>query len=334
MENVGKALVSVIVPIYNVEKFLDRCLNSISEQTFRQIEILLIDDGSTDNSKIVCQKHVNADKRMKYFYKKNGGLSDARNYGLDMATAEYVVFIDSDDYVEKNFVEKLYTTAIKDATDVVVAGFSWDFECGDKMFDVSLHDDNTIISGRELLKRVLEYKDGYGYVVAWNKLYKRKLFDSEKFPYGKLYEDEFINYRLFWNVKSISLVDIPLYHYVQRSGSIKNSSLSFKNLDTQREFYVDRIDFYRQKDRNLYDLSNSKYRKWIIGIIYKNRKNLSGEYLNKLQKDFRKSVKEERSSSRNKSFKDLSMDIVGYFSIKLASFMRYKIIGLKRRKNE
>ena len=172
--------ISIIVPIYNVEKWIDRCLSSIQKQSYEDFEVLLVDDGSSDNSDDICKNYTVRDKRFKYFKKINGGLSDARNYGIDRAEGKYLIFIDGDDYVEKNYVEKLYRTITKYATDVAICGFS------NVNADGILIDKNTlpmtdekILTGREVFELSFDYKNlGWSLGCAWNKIYKATLFLS------------------------------------------------------------------------------------------------------------------------------------------------------------
>lgn len=314
-------LVSVIVPIYNVEKFLEKCLLSIKNQTFRNYEVLLIDDGSTDNSKKICEDFVKNDNRMKYFYKQNGGLSDARNYGLKYAKGNYLVFVDSDDYLEESFLATLYDGITKNNAEVSVCSFCLNDEKGNKLLDLSLNDSDAIIDGRELLRRTTEYENGYSYTVVWNKMYRRELFKDLKFKYGRLYEDEWISHHLYLNVKKVYLIDIPLYHYVQRQKSITNSSLDFNKLNTQREFQLDRINLYRDKDEYLYQLANANYRSWIVSMVYRHKNLLTKDYIKKLQLDFRKSVKVVKKDTKQSVSRKI-VSFLGYHNIMVASFLK------------
>lgn len=262
--------ISVIVPVYNVEKYLNKCIDSILSQKLSNYELLLIDDGSTDSSSEICKTFALQDHRIKYFRKENGGLSDARNFGIERAVAKYIVFIDSDDYIDSDYLVSLYTAIVNNDADVAMCGFKFVNDKYDLIDRVSVSDfeeDKKVISGKNLLRNVFK-KNGHVFVVVWNKIYKRKLFDTVKFEKGRLYEDEYINFKLFWNVQKIALVDKQNYNYVQRNGSIKNSKISKKKIIDIFEIYQRRMEFYKLKDDNLYHLANVAYRKLLLRIYY------------------------------------------------------------------
>lgn len=262
--------ISVIVPVYNVEKYLNKCIDSILSQKLSNYELLLIDDGSTDSSSEICKTFALQDHRIKYFRKENGGLSDARNFGIERAVAKYIVFIDSDDYIDSDYLASLYTAIVNNDADVAMCGFKFvndKYDLIDRVAVSDFEEDKKVISGKNLLRNVFK-KNGYVFVVVWNKIYKRKLFDTVKFEKGRLYEDEYINFKLFWNVQKIALVDKQNYNYVQRNGSIINSKISKKKIIDIFEMYQRRMEFYKLKDDNLYHLANVAYRKFLLGMYY------------------------------------------------------------------
>lgn len=205
--------VSVIVPVYNVEKYLGRCLNSLLEQTLDDLEIIVIDDGSTDSSSAIAEKYsMKYPNKLQLYRKQNGGLSDARNYGMQFVRGEYVAFLDSDDYVEKDTYRKLYSTAKKACKKVVVCGYTkeWDSRC-----------ESVVESGYESIEEYL----AYGETIAWNKIYKWEWLKKTEvfFPEGLRYEDmEFFPCMLsnLDSLDDIGFVCEPLIHYTQRSDSI------------------------------------------------------------------------------------------------------------------
>lgn len=224
--------VSVIVPIYNVEKYLEKCINSLLSQTLEDIQIILVNDGSKDNSGNIakeCEK--NNKNRIIYVEKENGGLSDARNYGLKYATGDFIAFLDSDDYIEKNAYEEMYNKAIEENADYVECDFIWEFPNKirvDKQYPYK--------NKKEMLSFVR--------VVAWNKLIKRQLIidNNLEFPKGLRYEDVEFTYKLIPFVNKFAYVDKPFIHYVQREGSIANvqnerTAEIFTVLDNVIEFY-------------------------------------------------------------------------------------------------
>ena len=231
--------VSVIVPVYNVEKYIDKCLKSLVEQTLDDIEIIVVNDGSTDDSKKVIDNYIERyPEKIVYLEKKNGGLSDARNYGIPYAKGEYIAFLDSDDYVEKDIYEKMYEIAKKENSDMVECDFYWEYPNKTKK------DIGVIYSGQnEMLENVR--------VVAWNKLIKREILEISKiqFPKGYRYEDVEFTYKLIPYLNKVSFVKEPLIHYIQRPDSISNS----QNGRTKEIFAVLEhvLDFYKEK--NVYE---------------------------------------------------------------------------------
>ena len=224
--------VSVIVPIYNVEKYLEKCINSLLSQTLEDIQIILVNDGSKDNSGNIAKEYEKNNKdRVIYVEKENGGLSDARNYGLKYATGDFIAFLDSDDYIEKNAYEEMYNKAIEENADYVECDFIWEFHNKirvDKQYPYK--------NKKEMLSFVR--------VVAWNKLIKRQLITDNnlEFPKGLRYEDIEFTYKLIPFLNKFAYVDNPFIHYVQREGSIANvqnerTAEIFTVLDNVIEFY-------------------------------------------------------------------------------------------------
>lgn len=225
------SIVSIIVPVYNVEKYLKKCLDSIIKQTYENLEIILVDDGSTDSSGIICDEYALKDDRIKVIHKKNGGLSDARNVGIDNANGSYLCCIDSDDYVDEEMIQRLYNSVIANGADMSICNF----------LEV---DDNGIVLPKEqsgIMGDGVLYKNEFYspsnikyftvFTVAWNKLYKREIFDDIRYPYGKIHEDEFVVHKIFDKCNVISCVEKPMYYYLQRSNSIAHSKFSVRKLD-------------------------------------------------------------------------------------------------------
>lgn len=226
-------LISVIAPVYKVEKYLEKCIESIVNQTYRNLEIVLIDDGSPDNCPAICDNWSKKDNRIKVIHKKNGGLSDARNAGMEISTGEYIAFVDSDDWIESHYIEYLYqaiqeTNAEISACEVreVIDG-----EAAEPVLDEPLVFREN--SPKEAIEELLK---GCGFrAVAWNKLYKRSLLEGERFEVGRLHEDEFFSYRILDKASVLAFVDIPLYNYRQRLGSI---------MTTFTVYHLDALDAY------------------------------------------------------------------------------------------
>lgn len=258
--------VSVIVPVYNVEKWVARCIESILKQTFNNFEILLVNDGSTDNSLKICNEYQKVDSRINIINKKNGGLSDARNTGIKNAKGKYLIFIDSDDYVEKDYIEYLLNAVELQNADVAACEFNLVKESGSfiKKETFNIPGNLKNLTGIEFLN--YKYKPyGATCVVAWNKIYSRYLFDHISFKKGQYFEDDAILVPLFWNVAKVALVRKSLYNYVQREGSIMSTPLTQKKLQDRNNLYLNRIKFFKKKrNKRLYILAINECKDNII----------------------------------------------------------------------
>lgn len=223
-----RELISVIIPIYNVEPYLEKCINSIVNQTYSKLEIILVNDGSTDNCLKICKKYQDRDSRIIVVNKKNGGLSDARNCGIQKARGNYLFFVDSDDYVNINIINLLYNDLINGKCDISCCLFK-------KINENEIIDDDNILNKKrkvynshDAIEKLL-YQKGLTNS-AWGKLYKKELFDSIKFPVGDICEDLAIMYKLFALSNKISVNKSQYYYYLQRSDSIINSSFNEKRM--------------------------------------------------------------------------------------------------------
>ncbi len=250
-------LVSVIIPVYKVEDYLDRCVQSVVNQTYKNIEIILVDDGSPDNCPAMCDEWAEKDSRIKVIHKKNGGLSDARNYGLDAADGEYISFVDSDDYVADHMIQKLYDTMQTDKSDLAMTNYlCFDDNGSNFNYENKLPIQNGIINKEEAFKTLFgDYH--WHYVIACSKLYKRFLFDGFRFPYGKLHEDLHTTHLIFDKCSLISLVHEPLYYYYQNNSSITHV-YSIKRLDAV-DAYISRFDFFYKRQNYYCAAMNVKF---------------------------------------------------------------------------
>lgn len=227
-ERIMKPLVSIVIPVYNVEQFLDECVQSARKQTYRNLEIILVDDGSTDDSGKKCDNYENNDNRIRVIHKSNGGLSDARNVGIENATGEYIFFLDSDDILPNCAIEKLLNACLKNNADVSIAAMKkFSSRCPQKKSekDTAII---TAINRTETIRRML-LRDGFGHE-AWGKLYKIELWQYERFPKGKLYEDYATIYKVISKCQKSTIITEALYWYRVRSGSIMNSKLTLRNM--------------------------------------------------------------------------------------------------------
>ena len=220
-----KPLISVIVPVYKVEPYINRCVESIVNQTYKNLEIILVDDGSPDNCPKMCDEWAEKDNRLKVIHKQNGGLSDARNAGLDIASGKYVMYCDSDDWIEHDMIYLLLNTIEENNADVSRCGIITDFEDGSAS-ELSGNSEIKILSSKDemIIDLVMgDYLSG----VVWNKLYKYDIVNNIRFD-GKdgSSEDILYNFRVIQNAKSIACCDVPKYHYLIRERSITNSPFS------------------------------------------------------------------------------------------------------------
>lgn len=287
-------LISVIVPVYNVEEFLPRCMNSLLRQTYRNLEIILVDDGSTDNCSSLCDEFAKQDKRIKVIHKTNGGLSDARNAGMKVMTGEYVSFIDSDDWINIHFYEVLMDVMKKEDCDIVQCEREILYEeKGEFGSDIADYNVETY-EAKEALELLIEEKRFKQ--VVWNKLYKRENIRLE-FAKGKTNEDEFWTYRIFGEADKIAYVNVPMYYYFQREGSIINSLYSLKRLHAI-EALVERYQYMQDRypaltDKAAFSVYCACLYAYQMSIKYldKNDKRKACEYIKNVVKEFYPSKK-------------------------------------------
>ncbi|MGH4118119.1 glycosyltransferase [Clostridium sp.] len=222
-------LISIIVPIYKVETYIRKCVESITEQTYENIEIILVDDGSPDNCGIICEEYALKDKRIKVIHKENGGLSSARNVGLGVSSGEYIGFIDSDDFIESDMYESLYDALIEHSADISVCGRY--IVQGNRITSISDTEIPQVFTRREALAELVldEYSGMKNF--AWDKLYKSELFDNVRYPEGKCFEDIFTTYKLFAMCNKIVDIKSPKYYYLLREDSICGTNSPRKRYD-------------------------------------------------------------------------------------------------------
>ena len=250
VENGGE-LISIVVPIYNVEKYLRMCLDSIEQQTYSNIEVLLINDGSPDSSGEICQEYVARDSRFHYFEKENGGLSDARNYGIERSNGMYLTFVDSDDWLSLTYVEDLYQAAIRNDADTVVSHFTI-YNESDRNYYVHIWDDyyEKTYTGEELVLELPSLEsEGYVFTTSWGILFNQKLFNNIRFPKGKVIEDSRTNYKLFFKSEKITYIHKEIYYHREGIKSIC-SNITEKFLTDVLECLLERLAIYTIKGWN------------------------------------------------------------------------------------
>ena len=229
------AKVSVIVPAYNTELYLPKCVDSIRKQSYRDLEVILVDDGSTDHSAELCDAYAAEDNRFKVIHQSNQGLSRARNNGLDIATGEYIVFVDSDDYVEENMVEELLAAVETTGADMAICNFSQIDEKG-KMIRKTTKFQDEGTEPKQLLGRFAEDR-GWAYVVVWNKLYKRGIWEKLRFPEDRIREDEWVVLDVYLSCEKVVLVPGTYYNYRMNQGSVMAHKGGIRHLDGVEAVY-------------------------------------------------------------------------------------------------
>lgn len=235
-------LITVIIPVYNVERYLRRCVDSVTSQTYYNLEIILVDDGSPDGSGIICDSYAASDTRVRVIHKPNGGLSSARNAGLEIMTGNYVMFVDSDDYIAPDCVAFLFDMALRFSAPVSIGNYrvttdsSCDFSKGGEHLE--------LISGRKAVERQFG-KDSVQYVSAWAKLYEKNLFRDIRFPEGHLHEDEGTTYRLLYASERVAVSDRVVYAYYRNPESITRRPKG-KNYQDRSALLLKEMEFFRQ----------------------------------------------------------------------------------------
>lgn len=220
--------ISIIVPVYKVEKFINRCVDSILAQTFTDFEVILVDDGSPDNCGVICDEYARKDSRVIVIHQKNGGLSAARNAGIDWTFAnsdsEWITFIDSDDWIHPRYLEMLINSVQNTGKSIAVCSFE------------RTEGNEPIVNEMKLCPQIWETEDFYFSnteiaTVAWGKLYSKKYFKDIRYPLGKIHEDEYVTYRILFENKDIAFIDQPLYAYYQNTEGITHSVWGIRNFD-------------------------------------------------------------------------------------------------------
>lgn len=284
--------ISIIVPVYKVEAYLVQCVESIRNQTFENIEIILVDDGSPDNCGDICDEYAKIDKRIRVIHKENGGLSSARNAGLRIAVGEYIGFVDSDDYIAPDMFEKLYHACVE--KDVYLSACNYFYVYGK---DVHLEEESgniCVLNSEDFFRKILT-EDGRIEMVAWNKLYHKSVFEGmdEIFPEGKLFEDLGSMYKFVFAVKKIAYIDIGLYFYRRfRPGAI--TSTQFNSREIERiEMGNNMTEYIRQIAPGIYrDALAFKFVNAYLSCV--NSMVVSGSYDNKIYEYIRNDLKQNK----------------------------------------
>lgn len=289
-------LISIIIPVYKVEKYLEKCIESVLKQTYTNLQIILVDDGSPDNCGKICDEYAKKDSRIEVIHKANGGLSDARNVGISKAKGRYIGFVDSDDYIKEDMYEILLNLIKKYDADVSICN----------LYDVI--DGNECIRNKEngireysrldILKKVLLDKNIQSY--AWNKLYEKELFDEIKYPIGKKYEDIGTTFYLFEKCNKIVVTSEPEYYYLKRADSLVNNVTESTILD-YTEIIIQRYIYIKQNIKELRKYNNYYLAKTLITAHndIENLENISEEMQQRYKKLYELVLEIIKSNSKD-----------------------------------
>ena len=236
-------LISIIVPCYNTEDYIEQCLDSLIHQSYKKLEIILVNDGSTDDTDAKIQPYLSED-RIRYIIQENKGLPGARNTGLDIMKGEYVCFIDSDDFIHKDYVKTLYENLIKTDADISICDFLLYYD--DAPIDIETQPVEETLDVKSRDEGMDCINTNYRYILAWNKLYKAHIFDNIRYPLGKLHEDEFVVHHIFYKTNKSVFTSRKLYSYRQGRKDSIMSNITIKNFNDAVEAFDDRIKFYRK----------------------------------------------------------------------------------------
>lgn len=246
-------LISIIVPVYKVEKYLQECVTSIQNQTYRNLEIILVDDGSPDKSGKLCNEYAKRDSRIKVIHKVNGGLSSARNAGLKIAKGEYIGFVDSDDYIRKNMYEKLLDACIQNKTEIAACNYNYVINGNEKKEQEECK--IQVLSATKFFEKLLVVGNRIE-MVAWNKLYHKSVFEKNPlpFPEGKIYEDLATMYKFVFSAEKVAWIDEGLYLYRRfRDGAITNINYNSSKENDRLNFENNMVAFIKEKAPDIYD---------------------------------------------------------------------------------
>ena len=267
-------MISIIVPVYNIRNYIQKCVTSILNQTLQDFELILVDDGSTDGSGELCETFSLQDGRIKVIHKVNGGLSSARNAGTLCAEGEYICYIDGDDFVAPTYLEELYDNIRKYQAQIAVCSYAYVSE-GEACSDLDKYVyEMKVYTGKEATAEIIK-KNNRNMIIACGKLYHMSLREKLVYPEGNVHEDEFVTYKVLYGVKKVVVTNAPLYMYVQRDGSITNSSYNLKRLDKLLALKEAIVFFEECNDR---EMQQAAVKRYILNLqiawyrVYKNIK--------------------------------------------------------------
>ena len=282
-------LVSVIIPAYNAEKYLGFCLDTVIAQTHKKLEIIVINDGSKDNTGKICDEYAEKDSRVRVIHQENHGVAFTRNVGLDEATGEYIAFIDSDDYVKSNYIEVLLKTCTENCSNITICKSTDTYKR--ELFDLPVSYNTRTYESMFLLQNI-SYLD-VCYEVVISMIFHKSVFDNLRFPVGLIYEDSYIYYDLIKNAGKITFIDTVLYYYYLSSNSIMRSDFSVKKYDILTSYEKKLEVLKRNNCKQSYQIVSRDYLYTVSGMIGQTK------YCDKITAEFKKDkIKELRKKYR------------------------------------
>ena len=270
-------LISIIIPIYNVEKYIHRCVDSVINQTYQKLEIILVDDGSPDDCGKICDEYATKDNRIRVIHKENGGLSDARNHGIDSATGEWFFFLDSDDWIYPQTIEKLYDAAIKNDVSISICNYS---RTEGELPSVDISEKAELWTPKDLY-----LKHHVTSTIACAKLYRKNCFKRIRYPVGKIHEDEFVTYKILFAQEKIAFIDQPYYAYFMNGEGIMRSKWTPARM-TAVDSLGEQCKFFKKlKDEELIAFSDKNF---FLRFVCCHMKALENGYMKEAKKLTRK----------------------------------------------
>lgn len=241
--------ISVIVPVYNAEMYLEKCVDSILNQTYGNLEVILVDDGSSDLSGNICDNYERKDQRVKVIHKQQGGVCEARNKGLDIASGDCITFVDNDDFILPNMYSELICNLLKNNANISMCSYQLYYEGESIEYKTEAHPAlETMIDGLQAM-HIFHTEDRIDMIVPWNKLYKKELFDGIRYPVGRTFDDEFVTYKLLWRAEKIVFTDRKFYFFRQRENSITHT-LTLKKYTDYLDALLLRYEYFRDMIQN------------------------------------------------------------------------------------
>ena len=319
--------ISVIVPVYNVEKYLHRCVDSLLAQSYTNIEIILINDGSVDRSGEICDEYAQREPRVKVMHQEYNGVADARNKGVAMATGDYIIFLDGDDEADKEYVGKLYKTLKENDLDIAQCCLLR-IRNGQPINKLEVKDGVRIFNGMEMQMKTFD-RDRYFCNVVCGKLFKKELFEGLSFPYGRINEDESMIYLLTFKSSRVGIIDDYLYYYHYNGDSITEKKYNIHRLDA---FYMLEEKFAFYKEHGLEDFANKTANEYFsqMSIVFCHKKEEIADDYNTIKKKAKELYKNDRKVILNKA--KLRTDRRIFCILSYASIWFVKLYGVLLKK--